>query len=353
MMAAAPADVRIGLAALDLLMPFACVVGGGGQVDHVGPTLARILGGAAEGRGFLELFEVRRPRDVETLADLIAQAPCRLRLRVRQSDVALLGQVIALDNGAVLVNLAFSVAALPTLDRFGLGAHDFPPTDATGNLLYLTEAKNAAMAEAERLTATLLRENAAALKQAVTDPLTGLMNRRGLEQGLDALLGEAVPFALMHIDLDFFKAVNDNFGHAEGDRMLLNVAEALRMELRGSDLMARMGGDEFVVAMRGLVDRRVIQRIADRIIARIEAAGTTPDPKITLSASIGIAIAPATVDRVLERLHAEADTALYAAKAAGRRCARFHVDQTERRALIAAEIVPSSRKSSSPPMGTP
>ena len=316
--------VRLDRAALDLLMPLSAVIAPTGHVNHVGATLARILGAAGTGARFLELFELRRQRGIETLRDLIALSPCRLRVRVRAADVTLNGLAIALDDGSVMVNLALSVAGLTELDRFGLGAHDFPPTDMIGDLLYLTEAKNVAMAEAERLTATLLRENAAALKQAVTDPLTGLMNRRGLEQGLDGVLRDGLGFALMHLDLDHFKAVNDSFGHAEGDRMLLQVAEALRLELRGSDLMARFGGDEFVVVLKGLTDRRVLSRIADRIIRRIETNGRTPDPKITLSASIGIALCdqPSECDTV--SLHRAADQALYAAKAGGRHQATFY-----------------------------
>jgi diguanylate cyclase (GGDEF)-like protein len=322
-------SVQLDRAALDLLMPLAAVIAPTGHVTHVGATLAQILGvRGAEGR-FLELFELRRPRGIETVRDLIALAPCRLRLKVRAADMTMNGLALALADGSVMVNLALSVAGLNELDRFGLGAHDFPPTDMIGDLLYLTEAKNVAMAEAERLTATLLRENAAALKQAVTDPLTGLMNRRGLEQGLDVLLREVEGFALMHMDLDHFKAVNDSFGHAEGDRMLLHVADALKFELRGSDLMARVGGDEFVIALKGLTDRRVLARIADRIIRRIETSGTTPDPTITLSASIGIALCEDPIDTDAATLHRNADQALYAAKAGGRHQATFYSGVTD------------------------
>ena len=311
-------DTEIGMPveALDLLMPLACVIAPTGHVRHVAPTLARVLGLQPHGRRFLELFELRRPRGIDTTTDLAAAAPCPVRVRLRQSDVAMRGQAVNIGGGAILINLAFGVAGLAALDRFGLDAHDFPPTDTTSDLLYLTEAKTAAMAEAERLTAQLLRENAAALKQAVTDPLTGLLNRRGLDQALRRIQLDGAPFVLMHLDLDHFKEVNDTLGHAEGDRVLMLVAEALRLELRGSDVIGRVGGDEFIVALRGQVAREVISRIAARIIRRIEATGGK------VSASIGIALATAADIRI-EDLHAAADRALYVAKGGGRRTHAF------------------------------
>ena len=312
------ATLALPTGALDLLMPLSCVIGPTGHVRHIATTLGRVLGAGSDGCRFLELFELRRPRGIETFGDLLAAAPCPVRIRIRQSDVAMQGQAVAIGGGEVLINLAFAVAGLAALDRFGLGAHDFPPTDATADLLYLTEAKNAAMAEAERLTAQLLRENAAALKQAVTDPLTGLLNRRGLDQTLRRIQQDRQPFVLMHLDLDRFKQVNDTLGHAEGDRVLMLVAEALRLELRGSDVIGRVGGDEFIIALRGHVDREVVSRIAARIIRRIEGTAPSTDTSLGVSASIGIVTADRHELR-LDDLHAAADRALYAAKGAGRR----------------------------------
>lgn len=153
---------------------------------------------------------------------------------------------------------------------------------------------------------------------ADADPLTGVMNRRAWTEAALATLeqGNARPIALVFLDLDHFKALNDRHGHAAGDRALVAVAHALRHELRPTDLLGRYGGEEFVALLQG-VDRDNALQVSTRLcrrVSRLDAvAGNGGEG---LSASIGVAIrTPAdTLQSLIER----ADAAMYAAKLGGR-----------------------------------
>ncbi|HEV6964487.1 GGDEF domain-containing protein [Roseateles sp.] len=153
-------------------------------------------------------------------------------------------------------------------------------------------------------------------QQAKTDELTGALNRRGLLQELEqahasALQGRA-GYALMMVDVDHFKAINDQHGHAQGDQVLRTVSASLRAALRSVDLVGRWGGEEFCVLLprTRLADA---EHLAQRVAARVAA----PGPGVRVTVSIGVSEygpADADVQAVIRR----ADDALYAAKDAGR-----------------------------------
>ena len=157
---------------------------------------------------------------------------------------------------------------------------------------------------------------------AQTDELTGLYNRRCMMSHLERLVArgeETGSFALIMIDLDKFKLVNDTLGHAAGDKVLTNVAEVLRKSIRRTDLACRLGGDEFAVVLTSIAPVDAGRR-GDHLLEKLGAL-PPPDrrrPEINVSASIGGAMyqAPETIAALLER----ADTDLYAAKDAGRNC---------------------------------
>lgn len=171
-----------------------------------------------------------------------------------------------------------------------------------------------------------------------TDALTGLGNRRALLIQLERWLRmpeQRVPGSLLLIDIDFFKQVNDRFGHAEGDLALCEVARQLQQSIRSQDSVIRHGGEEFVVWLPS-TDPEGAALTAQRIhkqIARVLVGGNQ------ISVSIGTTTkAPGELDAAayLERLLAEADAALYAAKHNGRNCTQCYAD------LPAAPAVPSS-----------
>jgi two-component system cell cycle response regulator len=161
------------------------------------------------------------------------------------------------------------------------------------------------------------------LEMAITDGLTGLHNRRYLENHLAVMLDQAAvrgrPVSLMLIDVDFFKAVNDSFGHTAGDDVLREFALRLRSNVRGIDLTCRYGGEEFVVAMPD-TDLKIAQMVAERLRQRIESepfailGGTR---MIDVTISVGIATREGVVDDVPTLLR-RADEAVYRAKREGR-----------------------------------
>ena len=162
---------------------------------------------------------------------------------------------------------------------------------------------------------------------STTDPLTGLANRRRLRGAFSDELNRAAryetPLSLLLIDLDRLKDINDLHGHADGDRALQLVAEALRRTCRATDLAARYGGDEFVVLAVNTpaTEARVLAlRIRDavrRLSLRAGRWSKTSEP-INHTVSIGAADLRAAALPTFDALHAAADRALYAAKAAGR-----------------------------------
>nr|WP_296076525.1 GGDEF domain-containing protein [uncultured Actinoplanes sp.] len=160
-----------------------------------------------------------------------------------------------------------------------------------------------------------LREHEARLRhQALFDGLTGLANRTHFHERAASVLAGDGPVALLLIDLDGFKAVNDTLGHAAGDALLVAVADRLRESVRGADLPARLGGDEFAVLLHGSLDD------AEQTARRILSGLRTPVPigglDVTANASIGVAAASPGSD--VESLLHDADLAMYAAKSGGK-----------------------------------
>jgi diguanylate cyclase (GGDEF)-like protein/PAS domain S-box-containing protein len=157
--------------------------------------------------------------------------------------------------------------------------------------------------------------------QAHHDALTGLPNRSLLKQHLAAAIAAAgrdrEPLAVLFIDLDGFKAVNDAHGHAVGDAVLCTVAERMRQVLRERDLVARLGGDEFVVVLQPLQREADAVRVADKLLRALTAPVQVAGRALQVGASIGLARHPvdgADVDGLLRA----ADASMYEVKRAGR-----------------------------------
>jgi diguanylate cyclase (GGDEF)-like protein len=153
--------------------------------------------------------------------------------------------------------------------------------------------------------------------EARTDPLTGLVNRRGLEERATVQIAHArrdnSPIALASLDLDYFKRINDTWGHATGDRVLVQVAHLLMREARDIDAVARVGGEEFVALLPD-TDLAGAQAFTARIRAGLADESSTELPTVRVSAGVVSIVAPDDLSTLLER----ADSALYAAKRAGR-----------------------------------
>lgn len=158
-------------------------------------------------------------------------------------------------------------------------------------------------------------------RRARTDPLTGVLNRRSLLEQLEAACRHArtngLPVAVLFLDLDFFKSINDSYGHAAGDACLAAVIRPIQAELRQSDVIGRYGGEEFVVVLSG-ADTAAAEPIAERIRQRVsEALIEGHGAPIQLTCSIGVASSQ-PLGIWGEALIAQADIAVYAAKRLGR-----------------------------------
>ncbi len=177
------------------------------------------------------------------------------------------------------------------------------------------------------------------------DPLTGLINRFLFGDRLQGAIARARRdgglVALMFLDLDEFKAVNDRFGHATGDALLKQVAKRLEASVRESDSVARLGGDEFTVILEGNHRVEDAGHVATKILKALEVPYTVGHRELHVTASIGIALYPIDGDDA-EALLRDADIAMYSAKAAGRNTYQYFTpelrEQTSERLRVIDEL---------------
>lgn len=316
----------------DQLVPMHVGIDGSGQIINVGPTMQKVLGDALKADvGFLDLFDVQRPRWVETAADLMKTAGSKLHLQLRQEPHTRMKAVLApLPNGkGAVINLSFGISVVEAVRDFALTAADFSHTDQTIEMLYLVEAKSAAMQASRQLNLRLQGAKIAAEEQAFTDTLTGLKNRRAMDHVLDRLIATGKEFALMHVDLDLFKQVNDTLGHAAGDAVLQRVSAVMVDCVRREDTVARVGGDEFVFIFEGLMECERIEGLANRLIEGIEEPIRFGKDICRISASAGTTLSTAMENPDAAVLLNQADAALYAAKRAGKAQHMFYREGLE------------------------
>lgn len=225
-----------------------------------------------------------------------------------------------------------SVIALPfTVDRGSYGVflvrrttdqEPLGPADLEFAEAVITAA--VAVIQRARMVEHTMADNARLEQLAQTDPLTQLLNRRALTETITAEMERALRYdsalALLMIDLDHFKRVNDTYGHLIGDDVLRDVAGILRELTRGNDVAARYGGEEFLVLLPETDDAGA-DAFAERVREAIAEASFATRPReegLSITASIGVATFPAARIETVEDLFARADAALYRAKADGR-----------------------------------
>jgi diguanylate cyclase (GGDEF)-like protein len=177
----------------------------------------------------------------------------------------------------------------------------------------------------------LEQENKELMEVALKDPLTGTFNRRGLnettkmifaQRNENDLEGERKPIAVLMLDIDDFKAVNDIYGHAEGDRILRETADFLRTCVRGSDIIARTGGEEFAIVFYKAEDQDIFNKFFDKNEGRARIGfdtelGGIKNHRVTMSGGVTM-FQPDEDIKDLDNVISRADTALYASKSAGK-----------------------------------
>jgi diguanylate cyclase (GGDEF)-like protein/PAS domain S-box-containing protein len=180
------------------------------------------------------------------------------------------------------------------------------------------------------------------VRSALRDPLTGLPNRVLFMDRLERLLRHSkrragYHFAVLFLDLDCFKVVNDTYGHRVGDRLLNSVARRLESCIRQEDTAARIGGDEFAVLLDAVQDAAGVMLVVDRITEALGVPFSAEGHPAGVTASIGIAMNVSGYDSAEELLH-DADSAMYRAKASGRNGYVIFDDEMHARALVQREL---------------
>ncbi|PTV96666.1 diguanylate cyclase (GGDEF)-like protein [Rhodobacter aestuarii] len=329
----APAALTLSPDILGQFMPLFLWLDKRGRIRAMGPTLTKILGTEAIGTAYARHFVLRRARGHAPEGDPIGKARRIAVNLLRHPGFNLRGTAIEIVTGGgggedgtdTLVNLSFGIHLSEAVRFFGLTETDFAASDLAIEFLFMSEAKAAVLNELQALTRRLEDARRAAQNEALSDALTGLANRRAFDAALDRalkVLGRGGRrFALLHLDLDFFKQVNDTLGHAAGDAVLVQAAKVLSDETRRGDLVARVGGDEFMMILRGPINAERVEGFAKRLISRLEEPILHESELCRVSASIGAVIVGEKAGHDAVGLLAAADAALYASKHAGRgRC---------------------------------
>jgi diguanylate cyclase len=210
------------------------------------------------------------------------------------------------DWRAVAIPSASALVAVGVLAALAVG-HDHGLT-----VIFATTAVIASIARTA-LTFREVSQLGETRRQALTDELTGLPNRRALNRRLDEAIAASRATALLLIDLDGFKELNDALGHHVGDELLQQLGERLSRGLRDADFLARLGGDEFAVLLAGAVDAAGAGAAADRLRATLDEPFTLDEIPVQVDASIGTAVFPGQARTAVELLK-QADVAMYQAK---------------------------------------
>lgn len=222
-------------------------------------------------------------------------------------------------------NVEAGTGTLEQLEQFGTGE--------IRRLMYRFTRMAHSVLESRRDLETKVQERTTALEQLTKiDSLTELYNRRGMTECIEAQLvrseRELLCVGIIWVDIDYFKAINDDYGHAIGDKVLKTVTEVIRATIRPYDVAARWGGDEFLILLQP-ADAEVLNILGERLRTAIQANQQVVDQNgriVNMSVSIGghLSRVGEQIDQVL--LHG--DQALYAAKAAGRNCYKASSDET-------------------------
>jgi diguanylate cyclase (GGDEF)-like protein len=179
---------------------------------------------------------------------------------------------------------------------------------------------------------------------ARSDALTAIPNRRAFVERLKAVGEAGRPFALLYVDLDHFKDINDTLGHSTGDRLLQLVAERLKRTVRENDMVARFGGDEFAILLIDAPDTAAVDAFAERVLASLSERYHIDGNEIATSATIGVTSSSQKAGTP-EPLMMQADVALYRAKEDGRNCFRVYdavLDEKSRERVMIGDGIRSA-----------
>ncbi|PNU06904.1 diguanylate cyclase [Novosphingobium guangzhouense] len=276
---------------LDRMSDIVLRAGLDGTVRYASPSVERVTGYPATELGGRPLFNLIMPEDLPLVLET------RRAVMASPEDSAIV-EYRVIQKGGSVVWVESHVRAMVNADG-----------NVSGTISIIREVTE------RRHFVEDLRQ------QAMTDPLTGASNRRAFDDALGALVtspsmgGEAGCLAVF--DLDHFKRINDEYGHAAGDAVLVRFVAIVRGAVRDGDLVARLGGEEFAVLLAGLSVEQA-HLVCERIRMRLGAVGVDTPSGPVIAATVSVGIAPLSIDSDPERILAAADEALYRAKRGGR-----------------------------------
>ncbi len=274
-----------------------------GRIEYVNPRFADITGHSRE-------HLLGSISELVSNASLRDQHDCSLRERLQRGEAWSLTMASTRSNG----------------ERFWQAVSAAPVRDDQGRLTHIVFAIEDTSQQRELHTQLE--------RLAYFDPLTGLENRRMFRDHLDQALRHVnrhgTALALLFIDLDGFKQINDSLGHDAGDELLIAVAQRIRHHVRDEDIVARLGGDEFIVLLSHQRDSHAAAVVARKILAALSEPVTLRDKDVCVGASIGITLAPEDGMNG-ELLLRNADLAMYRAKELGRNNAQYFSEDMHQR----------------------
>ncbi|GGN95926.1 diguanylate cyclase domain-containing protein [Saccharibacillus kuerlensis] len=273
-----------------------------GEIIYVSPSLKRVLGHSPDSLEGSQQLKLVHPEDTDKLTVLIRETASKIQNAGRE-DIRLLHRC------GLYIWFEIAVSLVQQNER----EEDF----------LLVTARDISIKKDYELQLQSM---------AFRDSLTGIANRRHLMTRLEEELGltdnTPSPLAILYLDVDKFKKINDTLGHAVGDELLQQIAQRIGDNLREGDLVARIGGDEFVVLLPNTDCAEQIEGIAKRLCAALSRPWQIGGHEFSSTSSLGIALSPQHGQTPAELLHC-ADRALYAAKREGRACTRFYQEADE------------------------
>lgn len=316
--------IELGDRSLDILMPLYLVVDPEGIIRASGRTIPKLLEcDNLVGRHLLDVLTITKPRGAGGVEKLAQSVSKRMRMescgpmKVKLRAVA----VPCADGGCFFISTAIAADVAKVVEELGLKNGDFSPADGTIDLVYAIQMQGSILEDARQMADKIGQAKDEAERRAMTDELTGLSNRRALIGEIDRQLaimeGSEKPFAVLQVDLDRFKQVNDTLGHDAGDAVLLHVAAVLRSAAETCGFVSRIGGDEFVIVVNPDVSQVDLASMSKEIIDRISLPIPFGEHLCKIGASVGIT-RPSSARQTSAELLTEADLALYESKRNGR-----------------------------------
>ena len=315
---------------LDAAFPFHIVIDRDLRITQAGSSIQRMHQDNMVGSPINALFDVATPKIATTFDGFVSRPRSLFLFRsLTKQGLLLRGQVLHDPVAEALIFVGSPwVTEISAFASLGLTLTDFAASDAAVDYLLILQNQSSSLTQAEELAEQLHHTARQLTHQAFHDALTGLPNRAmlldHLQRRLEPVVGRPHHVAVLMLDLDGFKAVNDSYGHSAGDAVLGIIGKRLRTVSGENDIVARFGGDEFafVLEPRGPhsdVDVAAAFEVAERVLTVLAEPIQLPScPAITvpLSASIGIAHAHGT--ETAEDILRNADLAMYSAKANGK-----------------------------------